>query len=482
MSPTGSMRLYCLAAPLALIASGAWQTWHGHAARAVYDNIDIGELPEYRSINGVLRATLVAAPLQVRIDGVNFAGAAYNGIYGGPVLRVHPGDLVRLHLVNHMADNINLHFHGLRIPPTGYGDNMHILVEPGHDFDYEFRIPRNHPRGLFWYHDHAHGAAEPHVMAGLSGALLIEGFASQFGGLQHAPQKLLVLKDWKQPDCDGEKLKLSLHCRVVSINGQTMWTDTLAINAPQLWRISNQGANLTLHLAGAGLHMRVIGRDSMPATDGIDTDKIDIMPAARLDVLVYGDHAGAVDLIATGVPTGHGAAFSVQRLLGRIAIGGPATGQAAFSVTFPQQRDLRASAINARRTIVFSENAAATEYYVNGKRFDPLRTDVRAPLGNVEEWTIRNITQDFHEFHMHQLSFQVAEINGVAQPFTGDVDNVRVPEHGEVKLIIPFTDPNILGHIMFHCHVLNHEDRGMMTMLEVYRPGVTPICKVPQAK
>jgi len=482
MFPIGSMRLYCLAAPLVLFASGTWQAWHGRTPHATYDAIDAGGLPEYRAINGILQATLVAAPLVVRIGDLNFPGAAYNGIYGGPVLRVHPGDLVRLRLINHMADAINLHFHGLRIPPTGHADNMHILVPVGQDFDYDFRIPLNHPAGLFWYHDHAHGAAESHVMGGLSGALLIEGFAAQFEGLQAIPQKLLVLKDWKQPDCNGDALKVTLHCRVVSINGQEGWTDTMAAGTSQLWRISNQGANLTLHLAAPGLQMRVIGRDSLPATDGQDSDSLDVMPAARIDVLVRADHAGAVNLIATGVPTGHGTGFSVQRVLGHIAVNGTATGPPAPDLVFPHLSDLRASIINARRTIVFSENATATEYYVNGKQFDPLRTDVRVPLGNVEEWTVRNITPDFHEFHIHQLSFQVAEINGVAQPFTGDVDNVRVPEHGEVKLLIPFTDPNILGHIMFHCHVLNHEDRGMMTMMEVYRPGAAPICRTPKVQ
>lgn len=477
MSGLTSMRLFCLAAPLLLAVSGAWQTWHGTAPRAGYGAIDVGGLPEYRAEHGLLQVTLVAAPLQVKIGNVSFAGAAFNGIYGGPVLRVHPGDRVRLHLVNHMRDGINLHFHGLRIAPTGHGDNMHILVAPGDSFDYAFRIPPNHPPGLFWYHDHAHGAAEPHVMAGLSGALLIEGFAGQFQGLQAVAQKLLVLKDWKLTDCDGDGLKIALHCRVVSINGQAGWTDTIAPGAEQLWRVSNQGANLVLHLAAHGLHMRVIGRDSMPAARGQDTETIDIMPAARLDVLVHADTAGPVDLVAVGVPTGHGAGFSVRRVLGHIDVSGTQADAPAQVLHPPHMNDLRTATINAHRTIVFSENAAATEYYVNGKRFDPLRTDIRAPLGNIEEWTVRNVTQDFHEFHIHQVSFQVTEINGVPQTFDGDVDTVRVPEHGEVKLVIPFTDPNIVGHIMFHCHVLNHEDRGMMTMLEVYRPGGAAICR-----
>jgi FtsP/CotA-like multicopper oxidase with cupredoxin domain len=450
-----------------------------HRPVVARDPIDVGGLPTLTSRNGLLEATLSAGPLAVQIGEVNFAGAGYNGSYGGPVLRVRPGDRVVLHLDNHMADAINLHFHGLRITPLGHGDNMHVLVAPGTSYDYDFRIPANHPPGLFWYHDHAHGAAEPHVMAGLSGALLIEGFAGQFKGLADVPQKLLVLKDWKQPDCTGAVLKTALHCRVVSINGSGAWDDALAPGDTQLWRVSNQGANLILHLVAPGLRMRVVGRDGMPATDGQDGPGFDVMPASRVDVLVHADAAGDFPLMAVGVPTKTAAGFSVKRTLGVVTVAGAAKATPAPSLAFPHQQDMRAWKIDARRTIVFSEKIETLEYYVNGKKFDPLRTDVRAPLGNVEEWTIQNVTDDFHEFHIHQLSFQVTEINGTKQTFSGYVDDAKVPEHGEIKVIIPFTDPTIVGHIMYHCHVLNHEDRGMMTMMEVYRPSVPHICNVP---
>jgi FtsP/CotA-like multicopper oxidase with cupredoxin domain len=128
---------------------------------------------------------------------------------------------------------------------------------------------------------------------------------------------------------------------------------------------------------------------------------------------------------------------------------------------------------------VFGENKDATVYTINGRTFDPLRIDLKVPLGSVEEWTVVNDTPDFHEFHIHQLGFQLTEINHAQQAFAGFVDDVRVPEHGEVKLLIPFTDPVMVGHVMFHCHVLNHEDRGMMATLEIFRPGFLHICRVP---
>ena len=96
--------------------------------------------------------------------------------------------------------------------------------------------------------------------------------------------------------------------------------------------------------------------------------------------------------------------------------------------------------------------------------------DVRVPLGNIEEWTIRNDSDDMHIFHIHQIGFQVVEINGKPVPFTGYVDTVLVPERGQVKLRMPFTDRVILGRFVFHCHVLRHEDLGMMANIEVYDP------------
>jgi FtsP/CotA-like multicopper oxidase with cupredoxin domain len=111
-------------------------------------------------------------------------------------------------------------------------------------------------------------------------------------------------------------------------------------------------------------------------------------------------------------------------------------------------------------------------FYVNGRTFDAERIDVRVPVGTIEEWTVRNDSDDMHVFHIHQISFQVVEANGQPVPFTGYVDTVRIPERGELKLRLPFTDRRIIGRFMFHCHVLKHEDKGMMAQIEVYDPVV----------
>ena len=96
-------------------------------------------------------------------------------------------------------------------------------------------------------------------------------------------------------------------------------------------------------------------------------------------------------------------------------------------------------------------------------------------LGDLEEWTVQNASQELHVFHIHQSDFQVTEINGVRQPFTGYQNTVSLPAAskkgpGEVKILIPFTNPLIVGEFVYHCHIVQHADQGMMANIEVVSP------------
>jgi FtsP/CotA-like multicopper oxidase with cupredoxin domain len=452
----------------------------GPIAAAPDDSLDLAGLTEIRSHHGLLETTLIAAPLTVRLGQAQIPGAVFNGLYAGPVLRVHAGDRVIIHLRNNMADPVNLHFHGLQITPAGSGDNMHVLVASGQSYTYDFTIPPDHPAGLFWYHDHIYGAAEAHVMAGLSGAFVIDGFATppMLAGLR---QTLLVLKDWFWPSCDIKSIPASLHCRIVSINGTPQWTHSLPPSGQEIWRIVNQGSNLQLHLIAPGLNFTIIGRDGLPCPPHTIAGPIDILPAGRITILVRADSAGAHILSAQNVPTGSGAGFRSTRPLAIITAQAAFAGMAASAI-MPAARlpdDLRNATITARRLVVFDENKDATRYTINGHVYDPSHSEWVIPPDSIEEWTIQNHTSDFHEFHIHQLSFQLTEINHVKQDFTGYIDTVDVPAMGDIKLILPFTSPYIAGHIMFHCHILHHEDRGMMSSIELLAGLHSRICHPP---
>ncbi len=431
---------------------------------------DPGSPTEIFSHDGVLSTTLVAAEEKVQVGNLELDGATYNGVYAGPVLHVHPGDVMRLMLVNHLSQPTNLHFHGIQTSPLGNSDNPHLVIQPGHSFDYEVRIPLTQPPGLYWYHAHVHGIAEHQIMSGLSGTLIVEPPEPI-----SMTQRLFVLKDMVFDDDTGNaEVDDTMHGIVQSVNGQLTTNEAMRPGETQLWRFTNQSADRALHIALNGHRFRVVAEDGQATVNERSTYVLDVSPSARVDVLVDAGEVGRYALVAKGIMTGTGSEQTPDREIGSLDVAGdelPSTIAAASTVAPP---DLRAVRIDATREVVFSQTTMTKAdrqlFFVNGKLFDESRMDIRIPLGNIEEWTIRNDSDDMHIFHIHQISFQVVETNGKPVPFTGYVDTVLVPERGQVKLRMPFTDPLILGRFVFHCHVLRHEDAGMMANIEVYDP------------
>ncbi len=429
-----------------------------------------GPSVELHSTNGFLSVTLVAEEGKVRIGGLTVGGATYNGLYQGPVLRVRPGDLLTIRLVNHLSQPTNLHFHGMRSSPLGNGDNVHLLVAPGASFTYQIRIPASQPPGLYWYHAHPHGVSEAQVMHGLSGALIVEGL-EQPG----AAERLFVLKDMRFDDDTGnDRIDNDLHGVIQSVNGSLDAEETMRPGETQFWRFTNQSANRAVHIALEGHRFRLIAEDGEPVVGERYETVLDMPPAKRFEVLVEAGDPGQYALLANGVMTGTGPARTLDRVIGHLRVAGQDMAAAAPAAQPAPPPDLRADRIDAERTVVFSQSSTLhpeqQKFYLNGRGFDASRIDFRVPLGNVEQWTIRNDLDDMHAFHIHQIAFQVTAINGKPVPYTGRVDTVFVPERGQVTLRMAFTDRLILGTFMFHCHVLKHEDRGMMGQIEVYDP------------
>jgi suppressor of ftsI len=128
--------------------------------------------------------------------------------------------------------------------------------------------------------------------------------------------------------------------------------------------------------------------------------------------------------------------------------------------------------ITRSRVIEFSETSDGKTFFINRKQYQHDRIDTEVKLGDIEEWTVRNVTGERHVFHIHQLDFLVKEINPDDQDSTGLRDTIDVPYQidgvpGEVKLIVPFTNPNIVGKFVYHCHILEHADNGMMANIVV---------------
>lgn len=436
---------------------------------------DYQDPPEIRSENGVLRTKFVIKRSVINIGGREVNSYTFNDLYCPPTLHVKPGDTLELEFENVSNQPTNIHFHGLTVSPLYNGDNIFVRVDPGHTFNYKFKIPETHTPGLYYYHAHSHGIAERQVTYGFSGAFLIDGQLDAYPDLKDIADHVMVLKDI-QVSPFGNVPQDVVTSRTVTrtVNGLVKPTIRIRPGETQLWRIANTGANLYYRLHMGGKKFWVIAEDANPTLTMMPVTEYMLGPSARVEILVQFDGAGEYALATHKVRTGPaGDGNSAVDLLKIACEGEPV----AAPVTLPLERDCcakpiedyRDDTITNKRLIVFNETD--TDFRVNDRVFTEERIDTRVPLGSIEEWTIRNATDELHQFHIHQTDFQVVEINGRKIEFTGHRDNFIIPVRGEVKIIIPFTDPVIVGNFVYHCHIMEHEDGGMMATIQVFDPN-----------
>ena len=184
-------------------------------------------------------------------------------------------------------------------------------------------------------------------------------------------------------------------------------------------------------------------------------------------MLVRGGPSGRAELQTLPYSTGPAGNQFPQATLATLVSEGTPMPSVALPTTFAPTEDLSRARVARRRTVVFSENAAGTVFYINGKIFDEKRVDMRAKLGTVEEWTIRNDSNEEHSFHTHTNDFQLMSINGRPHHAHGWQDIASVPAKGTMVIRIRFA--TYTGKTVFHCHILNHEDGGMMAVLQIVR-------------
>jgi FtsP/CotA-like multicopper oxidase with cupredoxin domain len=423
------------------------------------------EPPVVASSAGVLRISLTPKPSTVTVAGQRAMLNAYDGLYIPPTLRVHPADTIRVRLANALAEPTNLHTHGLTVSPRGNSDNVFLRVAPGQTQDYEVRLPANHPSGLYWYHPHPHGFSDEQTRNGMSGALIVDGLLDSFPTLQHLPERLLLLKDLQVKNGRVALTPIGKNT-IRTINGMVNPVIVLHPGETQLWRIGNVGADLYYLLTLDRHHFQVVARDGNRRARLTTMDTLRLSPGARVEVLVTAGAPG-VYLLRTGdIDTGPAGNQYKGTVMATVRVEGSAAKPVVLPPALLPVEDLRGKVTN-RRTIVLSESKDGNTFFIDGKTFDMNRTDIRVKLGAIEEWTIRNVANELHTFHIHQGPYQLTEINGVPQPPDDHRDIVDVPIRGEVKVIIPFTNPLIVGRFVYHCHILSHEDKGMMATIEV---------------
>jgi suppressor of ftsI len=338
-------------------------------------------------------------------------------------------------------------------------------VNPGESAHYVLEIPLDHPTGTFWYHPHMHHLALEQVFGGMSGVIIIDGIREKLPpDLQGIDEHLLALKDYQLDDAGAILLEnVPRDPTTRTVNGQINPALTMAPGETQLWRLANVGAEMFYQLRLNGLAFHVIAEDGNPVWDVRTADALVLPPGKRFDVLVQAGEVGTYAFETITYDQGNHVYPEVQ--LATLTIEGDAQPPAALPASVAVDRDLDSAEIATTRDIFFNDVDDDPIFEVNGQQFDPNRIDELVQLGTVEEWTIRNVTAEQHPFHLHVNDFQVVSVNGQPYNAASLQDIVILPADGEVVIRTPFM--NYPGKFVFHCHILFHEDHGMMAVVDV---------------
>ena len=492
MSPLTRRQLLALGAAGAgaAAAGGAGLWWTGGGGQALGGGRELVQPEVLSSRDGALDLALEAAPARVRIGARTAHVQAFNGSLPGPTLRVCPGDTIRVAMRNGLDAPTNLHVHGLHVSPEDNGDNPFVSIAPGETFDYEYVLPGDHPPGTYWYHPHRHGHVADQLAAGLYGAIVVE----DPDPVPVARDRVLVVSDITLDD-SGNLAEVSPPQRMmgregetVLVNGQVRPQATAAPGERELWRVVNACPSRYLRLTLDGQTVRLLGRDIGRLPEPVELTEMTLAPGNRVELLVD-TREGASTLTAAPVDRG-----SMDGMMGGAMPGdGPGTDEPIELLTLevtgdraadagpvppgPVLRDLREEPVAARRTLDFAMGMGMggmmggmrgpgqmMSFTIDGRPFDAERTDQRVRVGTVEEWTLTNSSPMDHPMHLHVWPMQVVTEAGreVAAPRWLDV--VNVPAFGEVTVRVAFDD--FAGRTVYHCHILDHEDLGMMGTLE----------------
>jgi FtsP/CotA-like multicopper oxidase with cupredoxin domain len=454
--------------------------------------------------DGRLAVTLTARLSQTTIGGRRVRSMVYNGQFPGPTLVVDPGDDLDVLLRNRMrADYLpygasaedpppifpgqpyagfpqplgqltNLHVHGMHVSPKQPQDDIFLSLKPGERYQYRYDLPEDHPPGLYWYHPHRHEYVDMQTFAGQAGAIIVRGGLDAVPGVKGLRERLMVIQSTEVRDgaTTGPQYRVP-QWRAITFNGQVQPRIDLKPGETQRWRIVNATNERFLQMIPmGGVDMWEIARDGNSMARPNRVGLLFLSPGQRLEVLVRAKAEpgewGLVQTYFNQRPTPYGKQPRVT--VATIRVAGEAVEPQPVPATLLPVEDLRGDDVEIarRREIRFTQSPP--KFYINGKLFfddhGRVGPTLTTKLGTIEEWVLFNDSPEWHNFHLHVDPYQVVARNGRAT--TGApywADSIAVPPKQRITIRVPFRD--FAGDFVMHCHVLVHEDHGMMTVVRV---------------
>lgn len=423
---------------------------------------------------GHFAATLIAEPVGLTLlPGHTTEFWAYNGSVPGPLIELVEGDTVDIEFINRLAQPSTIHWHGLPVPPAEDG-NPQDPVAPGASRHYRFTVPDD-AAGTYWYHPHPHGHTAEQAFRGLAGPLIVRARHDPLAGIA---ERHLLVSDLKLDaagniaDNDANDWMNGREGQYALVNGQRRPQLAFAAAGRERWRVWNACSARYLRLQLPGLTLTLVGTDGgLIAAPQPGLHEYLLAPGERVELIVdAGQRRDRAPLTAAVYDRGKMGDVPPDRplVLAEVDFAG-VTGTPG---PLPQQLATLADPGPARAThrVEFSEamNGDDMLFLVNGKRYDMARIDLTGQAGQVEQWEIVNNSDMDHPFHLHGTQFQVIERQqgNVTTPerLRAKRDTVNLKPGETVRLVATQRWPGIR---MFHCHILEHEDAGMMGQIRI---------------
>jgi FtsP/CotA-like multicopper oxidase with cupredoxin domain len=475
------------------------------------------------SLNGTLEAKFIMGH---SVDESGYTHYCYNyktatGYVEAPTLRLNQGDTLVLGVVDRIqADDsmgmkmkmkmhsalpsqicgdtgmqtlqsTNVHFHGLNVSPDCHQDDvLTTLIQPGTPgFEFKIPIPKDEPPGLYWYHPHIHGFTEFQVNGGAAGALVVEGMEKIHPEVAGLTERVFTIRQQYLVPWIPGPYQLTLNYQVSALPFPHPVIQ-MAPGEKQFWRILNATIQdflqLQFQINGTAQPVELVALDGYPLAKTRMETTILVPPAGRAEFVVQAPAAGATaTLITQNYSTGPtGNADLAQNIADIQLTNSPAKAHAGSAGPALHLEDLKFADLakqnpTTQRKIYFSEEFGGTngpiQFYitVDGQQQKVFEADekpvITTKVGAVEDWVIENRALETHAFHIHQIHFLVLEVDGQPVPVQDYRDTIEVPfwegpghPYHSVKVRMDFRDPTIAGTFVFHCHILLHEDLGMM--------------------
>ncbi|MEP6564281.1 MAG: multicopper oxidase family protein [Mesorhizobium sp.] len=429
---------------------------------------------------GLFRAKLTAEPATVRfVEGLDTPILGYNGMSPGPLIEAVEGDRVEITFANRIPNEAStIHWHGMPVPADQDGNPMDP-VATGTEHSYSFDLPEG-SAGSYWYHPHPHGKTAEQVYRGLAGPFVVKAKAdpvpASYGDTVLVFTDLRLAADGTIPDNNATDLMNGRVGDHVLVNGQKNPALALPMGTKRRLRLYNATNARFLRLSFDNAAMTIIGSDGGLLEAPVPAAEILLSPAERLELVVSFDTPGAAMLTTLDYDRGWmGAGRPADAGLTLLTVNVSQTPAEPMTPLPDRLRPIaRLGAPTVSRRFVFSEtmamNANGMEmgFLINDAAFDMNRIDVVARQGEVEMWELVNKADMDHPFHVHGTQFQVVEHERDGKvskpPYMAWKDTVNVARGETVRLLLRQERP---GSRMYHCHILEHEQLGMMGIVDV---------------